>query len=172
MHTAQALNNVPTAARGRLTWSVSDLLGTISGAHKPPALRVPAGLSQTAPAGALRPADISALSAQGVDPRFAGINTRGKLAPFRAGPYGPYPVHYRPAFACSLVLYPQPHRRTLRSAYPQGRVTGLPRCIAETAWVGSCLYAGGSSSAWAEFGASHPGHSPFGPSLSASLACS
>ena len=32
----------------------------------------------------------------------------------------PYPAHYRPAFACSPVLYPQPHRLTLRLAFPEG----------------------------------------------------
>jgi hypothetical protein len=30
----------------------------------------------------------------------------------------PYPAHYRPAFACSPILYPQPHRLALRSAFP------------------------------------------------------
>ncbi len=38
------------------------------------------------------------------------------------------------------------------------------------AWVRSRLYAGGSTSASEEFGAPEPGHVPFGPSLSASLA--
>src|SRR6516164_7280462 len=33
----------------------------------------------------------------------------------------PYPVHYRPAFACSLLPYPLPHRLTLRRAFPRGR---------------------------------------------------
>jgi hypothetical protein len=42
----------------------------------------------------------------------------------------PYPARYRPAFASSLVLYPPPRRLTLRRAYPRGRTTGLPRCIA------------------------------------------
>ncbi len=40
------------------------------------------------------------------------------------------------------------------------------------AWVRSRLYAGGSSSAPGEIGAPGPGHVPFGPSLSAPLACS
>src|SRR5262249_9571459 len=44
----------------------------------------------------------------------------------------PYPAHYRPALAFSLVLYPQPHRLILRLAFPCGRATGLPRCVAET----------------------------------------
>jgi hypothetical protein len=41
----------------------------------------------------------------------------------------------------------------------------------EHAWVRSRLDAGGSSSAPGEIGAPGPGHVPFGPSLSAPLAC-
>ena len=41
----------------------------------------------------------------------------------------------------------------------------------ESSWVRPRLYAGGSSSAPDESEASGPGHSPFGPSLSAPLAC-
>ena len=41
----------------------------------------------------------------------------------------------------------------------------------ESSWVRPRLYAGGTSSAPEEFGASGPGHVPFGPSLSAPLAC-
>ena len=40
------------------------------------------------------------------------------------------------------------------------------------AWVRSRLYAGGSSAAPGEFGAPGPGHLPFGPGLTAPLACS
>src|SRR5262245_18508077 len=40
----------------------------------------------------------------------------------------PYPAHYRPAFASSLVLYPQPRRLALRLTFPRGRATGFPRC--------------------------------------------
>ena len=47
-----------------------------------------------------------------------------------AGSCNPYPTYYGPAFASSPVLYPPPHRLTLRLAYPRGRTTGLPRCIA------------------------------------------
>ena len=39
----------------------------------------------------------------------------------------PYPPHYRPAFASSILLYPQPHRLALRFAFPCGETTGLPR---------------------------------------------
>ncbi len=39
-----------------------------------------------------------------------------------------YPPHYRTTFAFSILLYPQPHRLTLRLAFPvSGEVTGLPR---------------------------------------------
>jgi hypothetical protein len=79
-------------------------------------------------------------------------DTTGKSAPFRVGSCcNPCPPGYRAAFACSLVLYPQPYRLALRLAFPRGRATGLPRCVAETAWVRPRLYAGGSSSAWTEF---------------------
>src|SRR5262249_35641463 len=51
------------------------------------------------------------------------------------------------------------------------RATGLPRSAAGTRrWFRPRLYAGGAASACAEFGAAHPDHLPFGPSLSASLA--
>jgi hypothetical protein len=97
---------------------------------------------------------------------------RGSLPPFGWGECrNPYPAHYRPAFAFSPIPYPQPRRLILRLAFPCGRATGLPRCIAETAWVRPRLDAGGSSSAPGEFGAPGPGHVPFGPSLSAPLAC-
>lgn len=38
----------------------------------------------------------------------------------------PYPVDYRPAFACSVLPYPQCYRRALRYAFPCGSTTGLP----------------------------------------------
>jgi hypothetical protein len=81
----------------------------------------------------------------------------------------PYPTHYRPAFACSLVLYPLPHRLASRFAFPSPlvyrawRTTGLPRSADVPGWVGSRLYAGGSPSAPEEFGAPGPGHVPFWP---------
>jgi hypothetical protein len=56
----------------------------------------------------------------------------------------PYPARYSPAFAFSLIPYPQPHELILRLAFPERRATGLPRCVAETAWVRPRLYAGGS----------------------------
>lgn len=32
----------------------------------------------------------------------------------------PYPVDYRPTFACSVLPYPPPYRRTLQHAFPEG----------------------------------------------------
>jgi hypothetical protein len=79
----------------------------------------------------------------------------------------PYPAHYRPAFACSLLLYPQSHRRFLRAAFLSDKglsvweTTGLPRSATVTVWVRSRLFAGGSTTAPEEFGASGPGRVPF-----------
>src|SRR5438874_9195487 len=54
------------------------------------------------------------------------LSPRGDVA----GWLNPYPAHYRPAFACSLLLYPPPHRLPLRVAFPcsrgcRGEATGL-----------------------------------------------
>jgi hypothetical protein len=46
-------------------------------------------------------------------------------------------------------------------AYGAGQTTGLPRFADVPEWIGSRLYAGGSSSALGEFGAPRPGHVPF-----------
>src|SRR6266568_869157 len=90
----------------------------------------------------------------------------------------PYPTHYRPAFASSLLLYLLPHRLTLQIAFPHphwtwgrgdNRLTTFRRC---TRVDRTHLYAGGSTSAPEEFGAPGPGHLPFGPSVSAACACS
>ena len=122
--------------------------------------------------------------------RFTYANTRGKSAGFRRGmmlpanfrslgDFGslrvnPYPVHYRPAFACSLLLYPPSPRLPLRFAFLSchqfRETTGLPRSVAVTVWVRSRLSAGGTTTAPEEFGASGPDHVPFGPSVSASCA--
>jgi hypothetical protein len=88
----------------------------------------------------------------------------------------PYPAHYRPAFACSLLLYPQSRGPLLRVAFlcdnalSHGETTGLPRSATVTVWVRPRLFAGGASTAPEEFGASGPDHVPFGPSDSASCA--
>jgi hypothetical protein len=41
------------------------------------------------------------------------------------------------------------------------RATGLPRSPCGTGWVRPCFCAGGTTSAWSEFGALQPDHSPF-----------
>src|SRR5919108_4820277 len=80
-----------------------------------------------------------------------------------------YPPHYRAALACSLILCPLPQGPLLRGAVPAalvcavGRATGLPRSADVPGWRRSRLYAGGSTSAPDEFGASGPGHMPFWP---------
>jgi hypothetical protein len=60
----------------------------------------------------------------------------GSLPPFGRGAVArrlnPYPTHYRPAFASSLLLYPLPHRLALRLTFPGGRATGLPRSAGGT----------------------------------------
>jgi hypothetical protein len=114
-----------------------------------------------------------------VCPPFTYANTRGKSAGFRRGVMSSlkrnaYPTHYRPAFACSLLLYPPPQGLALRFAFPvgclAGETTGLPRSAGVTVWGRSRLSAGGASAAPEEFGASGPDHVPFGPSDSASCA--
>ena len=79
----------------------------------------------------------------------------GRLSPWDdvAWRLNPYPAHYRPAFACSLVLYPQPRGLALRFAVPgrlggpPGRTTGLPRSLPVAVWVRPRLFAGGTASA-------------------------
>jgi hypothetical protein len=77
----------------------------------------------------------------------------------------PYPAHYRPAFACSLLLYPPPLGLASRFAFPAGRpageTTGLPRSAGVTVRVRSCFSAGGASAAPEKFGASGLDHLPF-----------
>ena len=53
--------------------------------------------------------------------------------------------------------------------YEAGKTTGLPRFTDVPEWVGSRLYAGGSTSAPEEFGAPGPGHVPFWPERDSSL---
>ena len=59
----------------------------------------------------------------------------------------PSPPHDKAAFACSILLYPQPYRLTLRLTFPSGRATGLPRSAFVPARVRSGFYAGGAPSA-------------------------
>ena len=105
--------------------------------------------------------------------RFTYANTRGKSAGFRRGVMlqllsGPLQT--------GLHLLPPPlpavsSASLARVAFPCGETTGLPRSAAVTVWVRSRLFAGGSTTAPKEFGASGPDHVPFGPSDSASCAC-
>ena len=44
--------------------------------------------------------------------------SRGMMSPPTPARLNPCPAHYRPAFASSIVPYPQPHRLRLRSAFP------------------------------------------------------
>ena len=138
----------------------------------------PGTRSGTAPAG-VAAADISALLPWSVGQDSLVMKDPREVS--RLSPWGdvafwlnPYPVHYRPAFACSLIPYPPSHRRALRYAF-RGRcrpreTTGLPRSAAVPVWVRSRLSAGGPTTAPEEFGDSGPGHVPFGPSVSASCA--
>jgi hypothetical protein len=59
----------------------------------------------------------------------------------------PSPPHDKAAFACSILLAPQPSRLTLRLAFPSGSATGFPRSASVPARVRSGFYAGGAPSA-------------------------
>src|SRR6202035_2449111 len=80
--------------------------------------------------GPLRPRRQFCIAAQG---QLAVLSRafipEGSLPPFGwgavAGWLKPDPAHYRPAFASSLLLYPQPRRLALRLAFPRGEATGL-----------------------------------------------
>src|SRR5207244_1272981 len=48
------------------------------------------------------------------------LSPRGDVA----GRLNPYPARYRPAFACSLLLYPLPRRLLLRVAFPASSCRG------------------------------------------------
>ncbi len=82
------------------------------------------------------------------------------------------PVTERPS------LVPRSHHRCLMggpceplslASFEAGETTGLPRSADVPGWVRSRLYAGGSTSAPEEFGASGPGHMPFWPKRFSSL---
>ena len=133
----------------------------------------PGTTSGAAPA-SVAAADISALFPESVGQ--GSLVTKDQREVCRLSPWGdvalrlnPYPAHYRPAFGCSLLLYPPPHRRLLRGRFPDGNglspeeTTGLPRSAAVTVWVRSRLFAGGATTAPEEFGASGPDHVPFWP---------
>jgi len=50
-------------------------------------------------------------------------------------PLHPYPLYYRAAFACSLLLYPPSYQLALRVAFHEGRTTGLP-CSTQATGMG------------------------------------
>ena len=58
-----------------------------------------------------------------------------------------YPIHYRVAFASSLIPPPLPHQRSLQFAYPRGEDNGVTSFISSIARGRSCLSAGGAPSA-------------------------
>lgn len=66
--------------------------------------------------------------------------SRGMMSPQRLNPY---PDHYRPAFAFSVILYPHCYRHLLRVAFPHGSSTGLTSSVSATAWVRPSFFAGG-----------------------------
>src|SRR5262249_59709109 len=130
------------------------------------------------------PASVAAADMSALLPWSVGqgsLVTEDQREVCRLSPWGdvaarlnPYPAHYRPAFACSLLLYPPPPGLALRLAVPTGHpgggTTGLPRSAGVTVWGGSRLSAGGAATAPGGFGAPGPDHVPFGPSDSASCA--
>src|SRR5438046_2679553 len=102
----------------------------------------PGTRSGAAPASVVA-ADISALLHKSVDQ--GSLVTEDQREVCRLSPWGdvalrrnPYPAHYRPAFACSLLLYPPSQGLALRLAFPAdgsaGKTTGLPRSAGVTVW--------------------------------------
>jgi hypothetical protein len=108
----------------------------------------------------------------------------GEVCPLSGGvmslTLNPYPADYRPAFACSPILHPQPQRRPLRTAFPHDpersrrETTGLTRSV-------DVILVRGLGSASAPVGqhlrqeSSEPLDLPtcrFGPGVSAVYACS
>ena len=72
-----------------------------------------------------------------------------------------YPIHYRAAFASSLIPPPLPHRLLCRKPTLAGRQRGYFVHLLDRPGVRSCLSAGGAPSATGEFGAPVPDHLPF-----------
>ena len=71
----------------------------------------------------------------------------GSLPAFAEDYANPYLLHYKAAFAFSILVYPQPHQLVSRRAFLHRRATGLPRSVCIPARVRSDLSAGGTSSA-------------------------
>jgi hypothetical protein len=110
-------------------------------------------------------------------PRRQDSGARGHEAAIRAEvelqSHATYLLHYRRAFACSSLPYPHSRRLTLRLTFlligGGTRAYHVPRLQLDGLGLASTPVA--LSSAAAELGAAAPVHAPFGPSLSASLAC-
>jgi len=90
----------------------------------------------------------------------------------------PYPARYRPAFACSRILYPLPRPVALRLPFPDEGSPGEGNGLT-TFRMGQCPgEVGGASPPVVQHlrgvSSEHPNLTThlFGPSLSASLACS
>src|SRR6516162_8064934 len=72
-----------------------------------------------------------------------------------------YPIHYRPAFASSLIPPPLPHQLLCRSPSLAGRQRGYFVHLLDHSGVRSCLSAGGAPSAPGDIAAPGPDHVPF-----------
>jgi len=135
-HTAQASDNVPARydparLRRPTTPLRQDAVAPLAlGSTWALLAAVPATdvitVAAVAPAkGHYTPADLSAsLPESGWLTLSRPPTPQGSLPAFAWGDVAwrrnPYPTHYRPAFAFSLISYPQPRRLVLRLAFPEG----------------------------------------------------
>jgi len=125
------------------------------------------------------PADFSALLPNAGWLSSPVRSHQGEVCPLSGrvmSPAGSTPI--RPITGRRSLPPPSCTRCPVRSPYDSpcchadSRTTGLPRSAGGTrGWFRSRLFAGGTASAPGEFGAPGLDHVPFGPSLSASLAC-
>ena len=77
----------------------------------------------------------------------------------------PYPLHYRAAFASSILPPPHPDRAPHGLPAPRGAgIRGLPCSAQVPSLLRSHPYAGGATSAITYVRPAIPGHLPFGPS--------
>src|SRR5262245_58780119 len=120
LRTVQADFSAYGSSTGQRAWRhavPSPQRGHLDATPTAPATEVPS-VAGAAPARALVARPSSALPPAPIACRFASASTRGKSARLRVGQCrNPYPAPYRPAFACSLVLYPQPPRLASRPPY-------------------------------------------------------
>ena len=101
----------------------------------------------------------------------------GSQPPFGVGQRSsPYPIHYRPAFACSGIPYPTIHRYALTGDFPRSLWvrSGLPRFAQAPFTEGLGPVFPPVVQHLQEVTQRHPlpDHAPFGSSLVASSACS